>query len=296
MKVSAFTICHNSIRNQYPVIESIKSVVDKVDELIVVDGHSTDGTVEAIKNLKNDKIKIIQDKDTKWEDDWIYWRMGKNWARGFDECTGDWIIKFDTDYIFEDGYFLRQEFELLDSLNDDVYVLFVSRRNFQITNSYFYKNKKTLAVNKGLCKQNNIDVRWGYDLKNWGLCDEAIVYEKTENNLLQGKLLSFLNRREKLTICDVFNYGYCFRDEEIGKELMFRNMRAFYKQQGRSFKNKDECWVDYKRSCETYFKINKSEYLSIDEHPIYVRDRIKNLTPDKQGYNFWGKSKNNYYA
>jgi len=291
MKISAFTITTNCLKNQYPVIESIRSVLPEVDELIVVDGHSTDGTVEVIRALQDDKIKIVQDKETKWEDDWTYWRMGKNWARGFDESTGDWVIKFDTDYIFKEGLNLRKDME---EINNNSYILYLNRKNFQLTDRYFHKVKKTLAVNVGLCKKNKIDVRWGYDLKNWGMCDEAIIYEQVKDKLLQGKLLRKVNTTIKV-VEDVFNYGYSFRDEKIGRELMFRNMRAFYRQSNHRFKDKDGAWGDYKRTCEKYFKISPATHIKIEEHPVYIQERIKNLEPDKQGYNFWGKFKNDYY-
>ena len=292
MKISAFTITTNCIKNQYPVIESIKSVLDKVDELIIVDGHSTDDTVDQIKALNSNKITIIQDKETYWEDDWTYWRMGRNLARGFDECTGDWIIKFDTDYLFQDDYYLRGEFEVMT--DEKRYILSLSRRNFQMTDRYFEKSQKTLAVNKKLCIETGLDVKWGYDLKNWGLCDEAIVYKETKDNLLQGDLLRSVAKKG-LTGCDIFNYGYSFRSEEVGKELMFRNMRAFYRQQGKGVPTKENIWESYKCACRNAFEKSKQYPVEFSEHPEVIQERIKNLTPDRQGYNYWGHKESKYY-
>lgn len=65
MKVSAFTYVRNGIAMEYPFIESIKSVLLLIDEFIVVVGDSTDGTRQAIENIQDGKIKIV---DTIWDE------------------------------------------------------------------------------------------------------------------------------------------------------------------------------------------------------------------------------------
>lgn len=65
MKVSAFTYVRNGIAMDYPFIEAIKSVLPLVNEFIVVIGDSTDGTRQAVENINDNKIKIV---DTIWDD------------------------------------------------------------------------------------------------------------------------------------------------------------------------------------------------------------------------------------
>jgi glycosyltransferase involved in cell wall biosynthesis len=65
MKVSGFTFIRNAVKYDYPVVESIKSLLPLVDELIVAVGNSDDGTREMIENIGDAKIKII---DTIWDD------------------------------------------------------------------------------------------------------------------------------------------------------------------------------------------------------------------------------------
>jgi glycosyltransferase involved in cell wall biosynthesis len=60
MKVSGFTIVRNAIKFDYPVIEAIQSVLPLCDEMIVAVGKSQDGTLELIRSVKSDKIKIIE--------------------------------------------------------------------------------------------------------------------------------------------------------------------------------------------------------------------------------------------
>ena len=45
MKVSGFTFCRNAVRYDYPVTESIRSIVPIVDEFVVNVGRCEDGTL-----------------------------------------------------------------------------------------------------------------------------------------------------------------------------------------------------------------------------------------------------------
>ncbi len=65
MKVTGFTIIRNAVKYDYPVIESIQSILSICDEFIVSVGDSDDGTLDLIKSIKSEKIKIIQ---TQWDD------------------------------------------------------------------------------------------------------------------------------------------------------------------------------------------------------------------------------------
>lgn len=66
MKISGFTYIRNGFKMGYPFMASIQSLLPVVDELIVVVGDSEDGTREAIVNLMNDKIIII---DSIWSEE-----------------------------------------------------------------------------------------------------------------------------------------------------------------------------------------------------------------------------------
>lgn len=65
MKVSGFTFVRNGVKYDYPVVESIRSILPVCDEMIVAVGNSDDGTRALIESMGSDKIKII---DTVWDD------------------------------------------------------------------------------------------------------------------------------------------------------------------------------------------------------------------------------------
>lgn len=58
MKISGFTIIRNAILNDYPVVESISSILPVVDEMIVLVGDSDDETEKLIRSIGSPKIII----------------------------------------------------------------------------------------------------------------------------------------------------------------------------------------------------------------------------------------------
>lgn len=64
MKVSGFTFIRNAITLDYPVVESIQSILPLCDEVVVAVGNSEDQTLELIQSI-DPKIKVIE---TFWDD------------------------------------------------------------------------------------------------------------------------------------------------------------------------------------------------------------------------------------
>lgn len=65
MKVVGFTFVRNAIKYDYPVLESINSLLPLCDELAVAVGNSEDDTLALIQKINSPKIHIIE---TVWDD------------------------------------------------------------------------------------------------------------------------------------------------------------------------------------------------------------------------------------
>ncbi len=65
MKVAGFTIVRNAVKFDYPVVESIRSVLPVCDQFFVGVGNSDDGTKELIASIGSEKIVIM---DSVWDD------------------------------------------------------------------------------------------------------------------------------------------------------------------------------------------------------------------------------------
>lgn len=63
--ISGFTIVRNAVKFDYPVVESIRSILPVVDEFVVSVGNSDDHTLELIQAIDSPKIRIVQ---SIWDD------------------------------------------------------------------------------------------------------------------------------------------------------------------------------------------------------------------------------------
>ncbi|QDV55500.1 glycosyltransferase family 2 protein [Rosistilla oblonga] len=102
MKVSGFTIARNAIHYDYPVVESITSVLPLVDEMIVAVGESCDGTRALIQSIDSPKIRII---DTVWDE--TSRQNGTVLADqtnlALQHCTGDWCFYIQADEVIHEA-------------------------------------------------------------------------------------------------------------------------------------------------------------------------------------------------
>jgi glycosyltransferase involved in cell wall biosynthesis len=65
MKVIGFTFVRNAVRNDYPVLESLRSLLPLCEEIVVAVGNSDDGTLDLVRSLESPKIRILE---TVWDD------------------------------------------------------------------------------------------------------------------------------------------------------------------------------------------------------------------------------------
>jgi ADP-heptose:LPS heptosyltransferase/glycosyltransferase involved in cell wall biosynthesis len=103
LKISGYTHVFNAKNAEIPFVESIKSMLGFCDEVIVVDGGSDDGTVEDIKQIGDERIKVIE---RKW--DWEEPAMdGMQKAFGRAMCSGDFLWQQDADEIVHEDDFSK---------------------------------------------------------------------------------------------------------------------------------------------------------------------------------------------
>ena len=98
--LSGYSTTYNCVDQNYPFVESITSLLDVCDEVVVVDGGSTDGTWDVLTAMseENSKLKIKQ-----IERDWCHPRHsvfdGMQKAAARDLCTGDFCWQQDVDEV-----------------------------------------------------------------------------------------------------------------------------------------------------------------------------------------------------
>ena len=98
MKISGFTICQNIIKYDYPIVESINSILPIVDEFVVNVGDSEDGTEDLVRSIPSDKIRVINSVwDESLKKDGLIFSEQTNIA--LRECTGDWAFYIQADEV-----------------------------------------------------------------------------------------------------------------------------------------------------------------------------------------------------
>jgi len=98
MKVSGFTFCRNAVKYDYPIFESIRSVLPLCDEFIVNVGRCDDGTLEVIRSIRDPRIKIVESVwDESLRKDGLIYSQQTNIALA--QCKGDWAFYIQADEV-----------------------------------------------------------------------------------------------------------------------------------------------------------------------------------------------------
>jgi hypothetical protein len=101
VKISGFTFIRNGCVLGYPFVPAIRSLLTICDEIIVNVPRSTDGTLTAVKDIRDPKIRIIE---SDWDDrekvgDPV---MRRHTDLALEQCTGDWCVYIQGDEVLHE--------------------------------------------------------------------------------------------------------------------------------------------------------------------------------------------------
>ncbi|MGZ3662068.1 MAG: glycosyltransferase family 2 protein [Bdellovibrionota bacterium] len=106
MKVSGFTFVRNGVKFDYPVMESLASLLPLVDELVIVVGKGEDETLARVQALaaKEPKLKVFESVwDEKLRKDGAI--LAQQTDVAISHCTGEWGLYLQADEVLhEDDY------------------------------------------------------------------------------------------------------------------------------------------------------------------------------------------------
>ena len=106
MKVSGFTFVKNVVKYGYPVVESIKSILPIVDEMIVCHGDSDDETGKLVESIVSDKIKIIHSIwDNNLREGGKVLAVETNKAMDATASDSDWLFYIQADEVLHEKYY-----------------------------------------------------------------------------------------------------------------------------------------------------------------------------------------------
>lgn len=117
MKISTLTVCRNSQATIARTIRSFLSQTHADKELLVIDGGSTDGTMDIIRSFGGDGVRVISEPDSG-----IYDAMNK----GLVHFSGDAVGFLNSDDIYHDSSSLThiaQGLEQADAVYGDLVMI-----------------------------------------------------------------------------------------------------------------------------------------------------------------------------
>ena len=254
MKVSGFTFVRHAVALDFPVVESIKSILPIVDEYIVNIGPDDDGTLSLISSIKDSKIKIIQ---SQWNPNLV--SGGYVYAQQTNialfNCTGDWAIYLQADeVIHEDDLPLIQDF-MQKYLKDE------RVEGLALNELTFWGDYKTLLK----------VYPWAYSKRCWVVKPHKFV-------LSRGDAAGFTvhpkykERGRKIRVLDtggrVFHYSFVRSEEMLKKKA---KLVLIYWQDRYSQHDIDRITVSLYKCLPRQFMTGYS-----DSHPKVMETRIKN--------------------
>lgn len=113
-KLSVVIATFNEVHN---IERCLRSIGDIADEIIVVDGESTDDTVNIARKLG---ARVISTTNK------AMFHTNKQMA--MDEATCDWVLQLDADEVVDDE--LKKEIRMLKQKSSNMAAYFIRRKNF----------------------------------------------------------------------------------------------------------------------------------------------------------------------
>jgi len=142
MKVSGFTFIKNGQILGYPFLQSIQSILPIVDEFVINVGQSEDNTLDAIRSIKDKKIRIIE---SRWNDSmrdrgYVY---GQQKMIAQYNCTGDWAFYIEGDEVYHERDLEKIKKSMEMHLHDENVEALIFNFN------HFYGNTNSLLKSPG---------------------------------------------------------------------------------------------------------------------------------------------------
>ena len=106
MKITGVTIIKDAIKNDYPIVEAITSILPLVDEMLVSIGQSDDGTEDLIKSINSKKIKIFYSQwDLSLRKGGVVLAEETNKALMHVSNDTDWVFYIQGDEVLHEKYY-----------------------------------------------------------------------------------------------------------------------------------------------------------------------------------------------
>ncbi len=267
MTIGAYILVQNPISNGYPFLEVINNCLDFCDEILIVDGGTTDGSFDKLP--KDDRIKI---KQRLWPDNSSWDFLTQQYDFGLQNLTTDWRLKMDSDYLFHENDLNDVRNYLIGSTAK---IVNFEKDCFNLIDRYRAKTKVGIAVNKRMYP----GIHWNTDDKYQ---DGDHVIEEDE----------WITSGIKLYV-----YDTCFKTRENIGKVMHKWAIAVQGKYGMDwgYKSEEDALNFMVNTARTRVDGYNQNIIPLEAHPKYIQEKIKNMTDDMLGYSLFGHQKASYF-
>ena len=249
MKVTGITIIRNAIINDYPIVESIQSILPLVDEMIVSIGDGEDATEALINQIGSSKIKFVYSTwDLSLRKGGVILAVETNKVLAHVASDTDWIFYIQGDEVIHEKYqdTIRKAMQTYHS-DQIVEGLLFKYLHFYGTYDYVGDSRKWYNYETRIIRNN----RKIYSYR------DAQGFRK--------------NNEEKLHVAliDAFVYHYGWVKNPVQMKIKQKNVAAFW--------DDDDASVNNLLSEENFFDYNDFDSLKkfTGTHPAVMQHRIE---------------------
>jgi hypothetical protein len=208
MKVAGFTFIRNAVKNDYPIVEAITSILPLCDEFVVALGNSDDDTEKLVREINSPKITII---NTVWND--AIREGGAVFAAETDKAfaaispDADWAFYIQGDECVHEKYHALIKKEMEENLNNaNIEGLLFKYLHFYGSYDYYGHSRRWYRREIRIVRNN----------KNIHSYRDAQGFRWADNRKIQVKLI------------DAYIYHYGWVKPPSGLANKLRNFNQFY--------------------------------------------------------------------
>lgn len=278
MKLSIFTTQTNSKYRGDHLSQSLDCYTDLADELLVVNGCDSAGELDKWRLTEDHDQYEYKQVDKDWPKEFSWDFIGSQFQRGYEACTGDWVIHMDLDMLFHENDFAEIR-QVLEQHNNEPAVSFL-KRQFILPDRFNLKSRLIVAVNKG-----KFGDRIRFDSGGDG-CQPSL-----DGVYIQPGSVPDIS-------IPIWNYECLLKTKEQLLEDKGRFARAWqrhfgeYKLGGPDDESAYLAWL--KMVVGRFTK--PQEFIAWGAHPKYIKETIRHLKPEQWGYDGLGNLKVSSYA
>ncbi len=268
--ISAFTTMSNVGWGRYPYVESVKSFLPTVDELVVafnVYGRK-DGSRKALEAIDSPKLRIVSSLFDTEKYGWLSHGIGRQ--IGYQACRGDIVVMFDADDVLHEDA-VNPMYLALRGFSDDKRMLGYYPRNQIYSKLRYWRENKHSGIYNKAALGDRLDF-FRADKRGAPNTDRLTEDEKKASRQLG---------------VSVFAYEHFWDTEAVFREKANLYGRMMDRHYEKEVKAPEYYYTTHIEGVvKRLSKIGKS--MPLEKHPKIVQDKIKAVNESHFGHNLFG--------